>query len=294
MSTPPSDYEPESLDQDDKTQLRELAFRTWHFYEAFVNPNNHWLPPDNFQESPRGEIAQRTSPTNIAMMFLSTLVAHELGFIGIANFVQRLRFSLNTLRQMPRHRGHILNWVDTSTLQPLEPRYVSMVDSGNLAGALITLRQACLKMESEQYLCDAQWQGLCSLLGLLEQAVAGLLEHARLESPGAIAAVNEMRTLIEQRDCSNLGHAALVYRLRNNECRQLDNALLELLQDTRGEVALADLEEIETWSNDLNGHVESMHLEVETCFPWLHLLQTPPETGVQRVLHTGTCLAGTA
>ncbi|MGB5488989.1 MAG: glucoamylase family protein [Lysobacterales bacterium] len=281
MSTPPRDYEPESLDQDDITQLRELAFRTWHFYEAFVTPNNHWLPPDNFQESPRGEIAQRTSPTNIAMMFLSTLVAHELGFIGIANFVQRLRFSLNTLRQMPRHRGHILNWVDTSTLQPLEPRYVSMVDSGNLAGALITLRQACLKMESEQYLCDAQWQGLCSLLGLLEQAVAGLLEHARLESPGAIAALNEMRTLIEQRDCSNLGHAALVYRLRNNECRQLDNALLELLQDTRGEVALADLEEIETWSNDLNGHVESMYLEVETCFPWLHLLQTPPETGVQ-------------
>ena len=281
LSAPPRDLEPDALTQHERRKLFELAYRTWHFFESFVNPNNHWLPPDNYQESPRGEIAPRTSPTNIAMMFLATLVARELGFIGIASFTRRLRYSLQTMTRMPRHRGHILNWVDTSTLEPLEPRYVSMVDSGNLAGAMIVLRQACLQMESKLYLSDAQWQGLCNLLGLLEQAVAGLLEHAGLEAPETINEVHKLRVLIGKPDGSNLEHAALVERLRNGECRKLENALLDLLHKARGQVALADLEEIETWSRDLNRHVESMHLEVETCFPWLHLLLTPPDLGVE-------------
>ena len=280
LSTPPVDTQPRSLDSKERADLRELAVRTWHFYEEFVNPNSHWLPPDNFQESPRGEIAQRTSPTNIAMMLLSTLVARELGFIGVSTFVQRLRFSLYSMRQMPRHRGHILNWVDTSTLEPLEPRYVSMVDSGNLAGALVTLRQACQKMDTTRYLCDAQWRGLSDLLSLLEKAVSDLLDHAGHESPATISAIHDVRKLIKRRDKSNLGHVALLKRLRDSECKRLDNTLLKVLQTIRGKVALTDLQEIEAWSNDLNGHVESMYLEAETCFPWLQLLQTPPDTGV--------------
>lgn len=281
LSEPPKDLEPGTIEQHERTKLYELAYRTWHFFELFVDPNSHWLPPDNFQESPRGEIAQRTSPTNIAMMFLATMVARELGFIGISTFTRRLRFSLDTLTRMPRHRGHIINWVDTSTLEPFEPRYVSMVDSGNLAGALITLRQACLQMESKLYLCDAQWQGLCNLLGLLEQAVAGLLEHAGIAAPETINAMHKLRVLIRQSDRTNLDHVALITRLRNRECRNLENTLLDLLQKVRGRVALADLEEIETWSRDLNRHVKSMHLEAETCFPWLHLLLTPPDSGGQ-------------
>jgi cyclic beta-1,2-glucan synthetase len=280
LSVPPKDPEHPTLDQTDQASLRELAFRTWHFFESFVGPNSHWLPPDHFQESPRGEVAQRTSPTNIAMMFLATLVARDMGFIGVANFVRRLRYSLDTLTRMPRYRGHILNWVDTSTLEPLEPRYVSTVDSGNLAGALITLRQACLEMEWQAYLRDAQWQGLGDLLGLLEQAVATLLERAKLESTECVDTIRRVRSLVRHRDRSNLGHVALVAQLKSDTCRQLDDALLEALRQAHGDVTLTDLEEIETWSNDLNDHVDSMHLEAETCFPWLNLLLAPPDTPV--------------
>ena len=279
LSAPPKDTEPATLDQRDQARLRELAFRTWHFFESFVGPNSHWLPPDHFQESPRGEVAQRTSPTNIAMMFLATLVARDLGFIGVANFVRRLRYSLDTLTRMPRYRGHILNWVDTATLEPLEPRYVSTVDSGNLAGALITLRQACLEMDRQPCLREAQWQALGDLLGLLEQAVSKLLEHAKLEAPDCVDAIRLMRSLLRQRERTNLGHVALIAQLKRDTCRRLDSALLDTVRHAHGDVALADLEEIETWSNDLNEHVESMHLEAETSFPWLNLLLAPPDTG---------------
>jgi len=287
LSLLPKDVEPPTLDQHDQAELRELAFRTWHFFELFVEPNSHWLPPDHFQESPRGEAAQRTSPTNIAMMFLATLVARDLGFIGIANFVRRLRYSLDTLRLMPRHRGHILNWVDTSTLEPLEPRYVSTVDSGNLAGALITLRQACLEMEWQPYLRKAQWQGLGDVLGLLEQAVSNLLEHAKLEAPECVDAVHRVRSLIKQRDRSNLGHVVLIGQLRDDSIRHLDSVLLETIRQAQ-DVDLTDLEEIKTWSNALNEHVESMHLEAETCFPWLNLLLAPPDKGAS---HEASALA---
>lgn len=277
LSAPPADVEPAELDEESQADLRELAFRTWHFFETFVGPNSHWLPPDNFQESPRGEVAQRTSPTNIAMMFLATLVARDLGFLGIADFVRRLRYSMDTLTRIPRHRGHILNWVDTSTLEPLEPRYVSTVDSGNLAGALITLRQACQKTVSLPVLRDAKWQGLDDILGLLERSVLNLLDHAKLEVTECVEAVRNMRSLVEERDQSNLGNVALVMQLRRTACKDLDDLLLNILRQARVNVALADLEEIETWSNDLNEHVESMHLEAETCFPWLSLLLKPPD-----------------
>jgi len=116
LSVPPRDAQPATLDQRDQAVLRELACRTWRFFESFVGPGSHWLAPDHFQESPRGEVAQRTSPTNIAMMFLATLVARDL---GVYRRCRTLSGGCATrwirLRALPRYRGHILNWVDTST-----------------------------------------------------------------------------------------------------------------------------------------------------------------------------------
>ncbi len=103
----------------------------------FVGPDDHWLPPDNYQEEPRVDLAHRTSPTNIGMMLLSSLAAWDLGFIGPRNFSSRLRNSFETIGKLERYRGHLLNWYDTQRLTPLQPRYVSTVDSGNLAGALL-------------------------------------------------------------------------------------------------------------------------------------------------------------
>ncbi|MEZ6014359.1 MAG: glucoamylase family protein [Planctomycetota bacterium] len=127
------------LDPKDATELRLVARQTWHYFERFVTAADNWLPPDNVQEGPEPEVAHRTSPTNIGMGLLSTLAAHDFGYIGAAQLAERIDNTLTTLEGLERHAGHLLNWYETTTLAPLHPRYVSTVDSGNLAGALMTL-----------------------------------------------------------------------------------------------------------------------------------------------------------
>ncbi|WP_305068752.1 GH36-type glycosyl hydrolase domain-containing protein [Luteitalea sp. TBR-22] len=123
----------------ERAQVRRLARKTWHYFEVLVGPADHWLPPDNLQEDPSRQLARRTSPTNIGMSLLSALAAHDLGFITTAELIERTGHTLDTCDRLERHEGHLLNWYDTATLSPLSPRYVSTVDSGNLATALSTL-----------------------------------------------------------------------------------------------------------------------------------------------------------
>ena len=122
--------------------LRRTARNTWRYFETFVTAADGWLPPDNYQEDEDGpRLARRTSPTNIGMTLLSTLAAHDLGYLSTDALIVRLDQTLTTLEGLERYKGHFLNWYDTATLAPLHPRYVSTVDSGNLAAALIALSQ---------------------------------------------------------------------------------------------------------------------------------------------------------
>ena len=127
----------------DVRALRHTARRTWRFFETFVTPANHMVPPDNFQEDPAPVLARRTSPTNIGLYLLSTANAHDFGWTGLADAVDRIEATMATLSRMERCHGHFLNWYATDDLRPLEPKYVSTVDSGNLAGHLIALASAC-------------------------------------------------------------------------------------------------------------------------------------------------------
>jgi cyclic beta-1,2-glucan synthetase len=124
------------LSDEERMLLRRSARSTWRYFETFVTADDAWLPPDNYQEKDREAVlARRTSPTNIGMGLLSTLAAHDLGYLTTAALASRVDATLTTLEGLERHRGHFLNWYDTATLAPLQPRYVSTVDSGNLAGA---------------------------------------------------------------------------------------------------------------------------------------------------------------
>ncbi len=123
--------------------LRLIARRTWRYFETFVTAEENFLPPDNFQEIPKPAIATRTSPTNIGLYLLSTVVARDMGWIGQTAALLRMKDTLQTMQKMPRFRGHLYNWHDTRDLRVLEPAYVSSVDSGNLAGHLIAVAQAC-------------------------------------------------------------------------------------------------------------------------------------------------------
>jgi cyclic beta-1,2-glucan synthetase len=134
----------EVMQHDQQTTLRLMARRTWRFFERFVGAKDHFLPPDNFQEIPQPLIAHRTSPTNIGLALLSTVAAHDFAWIGRLETIERCEQAFDAIEQLPTHRGHLLNWYDTQTLQPLEPRYVSTVDSGNMAGHLLAFKAACL------------------------------------------------------------------------------------------------------------------------------------------------------
>ncbi len=134
--------------------VQRWARQTWHYFETFMNEEEHWLPPDNVQShSPRGtrqpkeavsspgagSVAARTSPTNIGMGLLSGLAAYDLGYLSGTALIERTRSVLHTMDGLERYCGHFYNWYDTRTLRPIEPRYVSSVDSGNLWGALTVL-----------------------------------------------------------------------------------------------------------------------------------------------------------
>ena len=126
----------------DARSLRLVARRTWRYFEQFVTAESNFLPPDNFQETPAPIVARRTSPTNIGVYLLSAASAFEFGWLGLVDWIERLEATISSLRKLERYRGHFLNWYDTETLQPLLPAYVSTVDSGNLAGHLVTLANA--------------------------------------------------------------------------------------------------------------------------------------------------------
>ncbi|MGZ5566370.1 MAG: GH36-type glycosyl hydrolase domain-containing protein [Limisphaerales bacterium] len=125
--------------------LQKTARKTWRFFETFLNDDDHWLPPDNFQESPREVLATRTSPTNIGLSMLASLGAWDLGYITTQQLLERLTRTLTTLDQLERHRGHFYNWYDTRTLKPLLPLYLSSVDSGNFAAHTLTLRSGLVE-----------------------------------------------------------------------------------------------------------------------------------------------------
>ncbi len=128
----------------DRDRALRYALLHWRFFEQFVSDATQGLAPDNFQETPEPVVAHRTSPTNIGLQLLSTVTARDLGFITTESMIERLELVFRALERMRRCRGHFYNWYDLRDLQVLEPAYVSTVDSGNLAGHLIALKQACL------------------------------------------------------------------------------------------------------------------------------------------------------
>jgi|CXWL01.1.fsa_nt_gi cyclic beta-1,2-glucan synthetase len=148
------------LPPEDRELLMAVARRTWAYFDTLAGLADHWLPPDNCQEDRAPVVAHRTSPTNMGMGLLAQLAAHDLGFLSATELGLRLDRSLATVEGLERHEGHLLNWYDTETLAPLLPRYVSTVDSGNLAGALLALAQGCRELATAQPELAAQWVDL--------------------------------------------------------------------------------------------------------------------------------------
>ncbi|MFA5205287.1 MAG: glucoamylase family protein [Lentisphaeria bacterium] len=175
--------------------LRHTARMTWHYFETFVTAQENWLPPDNFQEAPGPVLALRTSPTNMGLALLANLAARDLGYLSAGGLLRRTQDALATLQRLERHRGHFYNWYETTTLRPLPPLYVSSVDSGNLAGHLLTLGAGLRELADEKIFTPQVFAGLRDTVGVLRAGTRDLAALAGLEAdlatppPGLRAAV---------------------------------------------------------------------------------------------------------
>ncbi|RCX32729.1 cellobiose phosphorylase [Thioalbus denitrificans] len=172
--------------------LGRIARKTWAFFDTFVGPDDHWLPPDNYQENRADALAHRTSPTNMGLALLANLSAHDFGYIPAGQLVERTAHTLETMVGLERHRGHFFNWYDTQSLQPLHPAYISTVDSGNLAGHLLTLRPGLTALLDRPILEPRWLDGLLDTLEILEETVGdaapAALPRFRAELESAAAA----------------------------------------------------------------------------------------------------------
>jgi cyclic beta-1,2-glucan synthetase len=243
-----------SVSAGDTQALRLIARRTWRFFEKFIGPDDHMLPPDNFQEDPNPVVAHRTSPTNIGLYLLSVVSAYDFGWMGLLETIERLEATLGTMNRLERFRGHFFNWYDTRAPRPLEPKYISSVDSGNLAGHLIALANAARGM-IERPITGPHWAaGIRDALARRTRTVPrkhledGLLAlDALLENPPATPAESAGRL------------ADLM--LRSDTIVDIARTLAEDRGDATSGEMLA-------WAKAMDAAVRSHQRDVERLMPW--------------------------
>ncbi|HEY6293700.1 MAG TPA: glycosyl transferase, partial [Terriglobia bacterium] len=225
--------------REDRQFLRMTALRTWRFFRSFSHEENHRLIPDAVQENPPA-VAQRISPTNLGFLLDARIAAHELGYFSVSEFVAATEQTLATVRRMPRYRGHFFNWYDTASLEPLEPLFVSTVDSGNLACCLWTLKQSCLQLADRPVPASSLWEGIRDHVGLvLELAGTMPREAAALAAIEALgAAVNRRAENVSADDLAEVRRALehLGSGIRANKATEVED-LRYWIQETEARVS---------------------------------------------------------
>ena len=260
------------LTETQRKQVLRLARRTWAFFEQFAGPDDHWLPPDHFQESPRGSVAHYTTPTNIGLFLVSTLSAYDLGYLGLSELAVRLRSTLESIDKLEHYRGHLLNWYDSQTLTALPPHYISTVDSGNLAACLITLKQGCLALADSPILGNKQWQGLLVILDILSEALQVLEKnnpHASIESfEVELTSIYERISAVQNQPTA---WAMTLDWLSGEGWERVSRRLMELLE-SHPNLQSESLTELQLYLDLMHHQLQNMQRSLGTFAPWLNRL----------------------
>ena len=235
--------------------LKKLARKTWSFFETFVDAEESWLPPDNYQENPTERIAHRTSPTNIGLALLANLAAWDFGFITISKFIDRTNKTLSTLEKMERYRGHFFNWYDTITLQPLHPKYISTVDSGNFSADLLTLQHGILAMPHQRIITEQLFEGMNDTLNLFKNEVKDISVFQQFQKNLNYAITQKLQTIHSAKSC-----------LEN-----LAQSSKEMLEKLSGNTE----SEGHFWAQAIDGQVQDAINEFSVLMPWLLLPEAP-------------------
>jgi cyclic beta-1,2-glucan synthetase len=246
---------------------RIVARRTWRFFETFVGDEDHWLPPDNMQEDPP-VVAHRTSPTNIGLLLLSTLSAYDFGYVGLVELLERLEFTFRSLEKLQKFRGHYLNWHDTRTLQPMWPQYVSVVDSGNLAGHLIALKQACLDLPDERLFDERVRAGLSDTLAAITQETSQLAAMRQRTDAITIkqlgGEIQSCAALLSGTAPATLGEWSGWLEALNDRVTNLDDIVAALALEHGGE----EFAELRWWTSSLLHEVRNYRRDLGLLAPW--------------------------
>jgi cyclic beta-1,2-glucan synthetase len=269
ISLPPKPPRLDELSEVEVKALRSVSRRTWRFFETFVSAADHFLPPDNFQEDPKGVVAHRTSPTNIGLYLLSTLAACDFGWIGTRDAVERWEATLETMGEMERFRGHFYNWYGTRDLRPLDPKYVSTVDSGNMAGHLLALGNGCRELIQNPSSQTRFLEGLADSLGLLREALSKTTDVRRTQTvtqKHLVNAVDALLPLVELPPADARDWAVRLIELREHG-RNVTDIAQTLVQERGDPIDL----EVRAWAEAAFVCVESHYRDSTLLIPWLRL-----------------------
>ncbi len=275
ISRPPAPSLQQRLSPEDSAILRSTARRTWRFFESFVGPDDAHLPPDNFQEDPRPVLAHRTSPTNIGLYLLAVVSARDFGWLGLLDMLDRLEATLATMRRMESFRGHFYNWYDTTGLRPLEPRYISTVDSGNLAAHLLALGNACRAAAHDPLPHRSLVAGIDDALRLVEDATAALSNSDRSSQTVTVRQLAEAREALDAALRDGAGSAAdSLSRLRQlaGYADTLVDVARVLTAGDGGENAGALV-----WAQAARATIASHERDLATLMPWADTAGAPAE-----------------
>ena len=270
ISLPPRAAAAQPLSEDDVRTLRLTARRTWRFFETFVGPENHWLPPDNFQEKPTPVVAHRTSPTNLGLYLLSIIAAHDFGWIGTVAAIERLEATLGVMNNLERFRGHFYNWYDTRDLRPLDPKYISSVDSGNLAGHLIALGQACQEIIERPLLGPRALSGIADAILLLRQSADVVVDDRRTQTVTRKHLDEALDALTAALEPAPMTPGDWVTCLTELEARVHTMAdIARTLTAERGDSAEGELV---AWAEAVRAAIESHARDLDAAIPWARLV----------------------
>ncbi|MEP7128433.1 MAG: glucoamylase family protein, partial [Chitinophagales bacterium] len=235
--------------------LQKMARKTWAFFENFVGQEDNWLPPDNYQEHLISRIAHRTSPTNMGLSLLANLSAYDFGYLTAEQLIHRTTNAISTMQHLERYHGHFFNWYDTRTLMPLPPKYVSTVDSGNLAGMLLTLKQGILSLGNQKIYGERLFEGLRDTAGVLAEKAK---DNALLKE------------LQEEIETYCLFPPATLESAKTS-IHLLSKLIAEILQT----LGASPLSEVQWWVNALDVQCQSATQEFNMLAPWLVLQPAP-------------------
>jgi len=240
------------LKAEERQMLREATLRTWRFFREFSNARENWLIPDIVQEEPP-LVAHRVSPTNLGLLLNARQAAHDLGFLTTAEFIQDTEATLETMQRMPRSRGHLYNWYENSTLEPVAPLFVSTVDNGNLLCSLWTLKQGCLEILHQPLLRPAIWDGI-------RDHVETLVEVSKQHpvSGEFIAAVSELKKRSAEAIPADVQHLDNLRSFASDAMR-----VRNLLSEAHVP------EEVTWWTKELALRVAGVLQALENLAPWL-------------------------